>query len=114
MLADEFHSYALLPLLFGGGLILAAAVWPIASAAASFREPGHGHGALASRFSYSRWSCSSGALRSDIDGRAYPRVMPERDMDERLNIEGDPEDVIKALMGTDSDSTDDETDEDED
>jgi hypothetical protein len=40
--------------------------------------------------------------------------MPERDMDERLNIEGDPEDVIKALMGTDSDPTDDDTDEEDD
>lgn len=34
---------------------------------------------------------------------------PKRDMDERLNIEGDPEDVIRALMGVDSDETDDDT-----
>jgi len=38
--------------------------------------------------------------------------MPERDMDERVNIEGEPEDVIKALMGVDTETTDD-TDDDE-
>lgn len=37
--------------------------------------------------------------------------MPERDMDERLNIEGDPEDVIKALMGVDTDTAEEDEDE---
>lgn len=36
--------------------------------------------------------------------------MPERDMDERLNIEGDPEDVIRALMGTTDGGDDSEDD----
>jgi len=32
-------------------------------------------------------------------------------MDERLNIDADPEDLLKALMGVDPDPTDDDTDE---
>ncbi len=36
--------------------------------------------------------------------------MSERDMDEMLNIEGDPEDVIRALMGADEDEAEDDDD----
>lgn len=39
--------------------------------------------------------------------------MPKRDMDERVNIDGDPEDALRALLG-DDDTEDDTTDEDDD
>jgi hypothetical protein len=35
---------------------------------------------------------------------------PKRDMDELLNIEGDPEDVLRVLLGVSDDDDGDETD----
>ena len=39
--------------------------------------------------------------------QGYPQVVdPKRDMDELLNIDGDPEDVLRVLLGVDDDSDD--------
>lgn len=32
------------------------------------------------------------------------RVDPKRDMDERVNLEMDPEDALRAMMGSDNDA----------